>query len=69
MGGACGTNGGEEERARGKEKTRKSESKVIDNTKLNLLEIGMSVVGWIGLALNRYRRRALVNTVMNLRVP
>jgi hypothetical protein len=26
-------------------------------------------VEWIGLAQNRYRWRALVNTVMNLRVP
>jgi hypothetical protein len=36
---------------------------------LDLLEIGLSVVGWIGLAQDRYRWRALVNSVMNLRVP
>jgi hypothetical protein len=41
----------------------------IDNFKLVLLEIGSSVVGWIGLAQDRYRWRALVNSVMNLRVP
>jgi hypothetical protein len=41
----------------------------IDNIKIDLLEIGLSVVGWIGLAQNRYRWRALVNTVMNFRVP
>jgi hypothetical protein len=35
----------------------------------DLLEIGLSVVDWIGLAQDRYRRRALVNSVMNLRVP
>jgi hypothetical protein len=41
----------------------------IDNVKIDLLEIGLSVVDWIGLAQNRYRWRALVNSVMNLRVP
>jgi hypothetical protein len=41
----------------------------IDNIKINLLEIGLNVVGWIGLAPDRYRWRALVNSVMNLRVP
>jgi hypothetical protein len=29
----------------------------------------MDVVDWIGLAKDRYRWRALVNVVMNLRVP
>jgi hypothetical protein len=41
----------------------------IDNIKIYLLEIGWSVVDWIGLAQDRYRWRALVNSVMNLRVP
>jgi hypothetical protein len=41
----------------------------IDNTKMDLLEIGVNVVDWIGLAQDRYRWRALVNSVMNLRVP
>jgi hypothetical protein len=41
----------------------------IDTIKMDLLEIGVSVVDWIGLALDRYRWRALVNSVMNLRVP
>jgi hypothetical protein len=41
----------------------------IDYIKMNLLEIGLSVVDWIGLAQDRYRWRALVNSVMNLRVP
>jgi hypothetical protein len=41
----------------------------IDNFKMNLLQIGLSVVDWIGLAQDRYRWRALVNAVMNIRVP
>jgi hypothetical protein len=41
----------------------------IDNIKMDLLEIGFSVVDWIGLAQDRYRWRTLVNTVMNLQVP
>jgi hypothetical protein len=43
--------------------------KWINNIKLDLLEIGLSAVDWIGLAQDRCRWRALVNTVMNLRVP
>jgi hypothetical protein len=41
----------------------------INNTKIGLLEIGLSVVDWIDLAQDRYRWRALVNAVMNLRFP
>jgi hypothetical protein len=41
----------------------------IDNIKMDLLEIGLNVVDWIGLAQDRYRCRALVSSVMNLRVP
>jgi hypothetical protein len=41
----------------------------IDNIKMDLLEIGLNVVDWVGLAQDRYRCRALVNLVMNLRVP
>jgi hypothetical protein len=36
---------------------------------MDLLEIGLSVVDWIGLDQDRYRWRALVNWVMNLRIP
>jgi hypothetical protein len=42
---------------------------LLQHNKKDLLEIGMNVVDWIGLAQDRYRWRALVNSVMNLRVP
>jgi hypothetical protein len=41
----------------------------IDNIKMDLLDIEVSVVDWIGMAQDRYRWSALVNSVMNLRVP
>jgi hypothetical protein len=41
----------------------------MDNIKMDLSEIGLNVVDWIGLAQDRYRWRALVNTVMYIRVP
>jgi hypothetical protein len=41
----------------------------MDNIKMDLFEIGLSIVDWIGLAQDRYRWRALVNLVMNLQVP
>jgi hypothetical protein len=36
---------------------------------MDLLEIGLSVVDWIGLAQDRCRWRDLVNLVMDLLVP
>jgi hypothetical protein len=36
---------------------------------MDLFEIGLGGVDWIGLAQDRYRRRALVNMVKNLQVP
>jgi hypothetical protein len=41
----------------------------IDNIKMDLLEIGLGVVDCIGLVQDRYRWRALVNAVTNIRVP
>jgi hypothetical protein len=40
-----------------------------DNIKMDLGEIGFGDLKWINLAQDRDRWRALVNTVMNLRVP
>jgi hypothetical protein len=36
---------------------------------MNLVEISWGGMDWIGLAEDRYKWRALVNIVMNLRVP
>jgi hypothetical protein len=41
----------------------------VDNIKMDLGEVGWSDVDWIGLAQDRNRWRALVNSVLNLRVP
>jgi hypothetical protein len=41
----------------------------VDNIGLDLGEVGCGDVDWIGLALDRNRWRALVNSVLNLQVP
>jgi hypothetical protein len=40
----------------------------VDNIKIDLREIGWGGMDWIDLAQDRDHWRALVNTVMNLRV-
>jgi len=40
-----------------------------DNIKMDVQEVGCWDMYWIDLAQDRDRGRALVNTVMNLRVP
>jgi hypothetical protein len=53
----------------GKRKFGRSRRRCTNDIKMALLEIGLSVVDWIGLAQDRDRWRALVNAVMNLQVP
>jgi hypothetical protein len=41
----------------------------VDNIKMDLREIGGDGVDWIDMAQHRDQWRALLNTVLNLRVP
>jgi hypothetical protein len=41
----------------------------VDNIRMDLGEVGWGDVDWICLAKDRNRWRALVNSVLNLRVP
>jgi hypothetical protein len=41
----------------------------VNNNRMGLGEVGWGDVDWIGLAQDRNRWRALVNSVLNLRVP
>jgi hypothetical protein len=53
----------------GKRPLGKPRRRWIDNIKMDLSEMGLGVVDWTGLAQDRYRWRALVNSVMNCRGP
>ena len=52
----------------GKEPLGRPRPRWEDNIKMDLQEVG-GVADWMGLAQDRDRWRALVNTVMNFRVP
>jgi hypothetical protein len=41
----------------------------VDNIRMNFVEVAWVGVGWIGLAQDRDRWGALVNSVLNLGVP
>jgi hypothetical protein len=41
----------------------------VDNIEMDLIEMGCDDVDWIDMAQDRDQWRALVNTVLNLRVP
>jgi hypothetical protein len=53
----------------GKRPLWRSRRRWEDNIKMDLQELGCGGMDWIELARNRDRWRALVNAVMNLRVP
>jgi hypothetical protein len=41
----------------------------LDNIRMDLVEVGWADVDWTALVQDRDRWRALVNSVLNLRVP
>jgi hypothetical protein len=53
----------------GKRSLGRPRSKWVNNIKIDLREIGWDDMDWIDLAQDRDQWRALVNIVMNLRVP
>jgi hypothetical protein len=76
MGGPCSTNGEKRnayrllvEKPEGKRPLGRPRRKWVDNTRMDLGEVGWGDVDWIDLAQDRNRWRAVVNSVLNLRVP
>jgi hypothetical protein len=53
----------------GKRQLGRPRCRLVDNIRITLGEVGWGDVDWIGLAQDRNRWRALVNLVLNLRVP
>jgi hypothetical protein len=53
----------------GKRPLGRSRRRWVDNIMMDLGEVGWGDVDWIGLAKDRNRWRALVNSVLNLQVP
>jgi hypothetical protein len=53
----------------GKRPLGRSRCRWVDNIRMDFIEVGWSDVDWIGLSQDRDRWRALVNSVLNLRVP
>jgi hypothetical protein len=53
---------------RGKRPLGRSRRRCVDNIRMDLGEEGWGDADWIGLAQDRNRWRALVNSVLNLRV-
>jgi hypothetical protein len=56
-------------KSEGKRPLGRSRRSWEDNNIMYLKKLGCGFMEWIELALNRYRWRALVNAVMNTRVP
>jgi hypothetical protein len=76
MGWPCSTNGEKRNayrllvgKAEGNRPLGRPRRKCVANIKRDLGEVGCGDVDWIGLAKDRNRWRALVNSVLNLRVP
>jgi hypothetical protein len=75
MGRACSTNGEKRNAYRilvgkpeGKRPVGRSRRRWVDNIKIELREIGSDGMDWTDLAQDNDQWRALVNTVMHLRV-
>jgi hypothetical protein len=56
-------------RPEGKRPLGRPRRRWVDNIRMDLGKVGWGDVNWIGLALDRNRWRALVNLVLNLRIP
>jgi hypothetical protein len=56
-------------KSEGKRPLGRPRRRCVDNIKMDLRDIGLDGWDWIELAPDRDQWRALVNTVMNLRVP
>jgi hypothetical protein len=53
----------------GKRSLRKPRCRWMDNIRTDIGEVGWGYVDWTGLPQDRNRWRALVNSVLNFRVP
>jgi hypothetical protein len=76
MGRVCNTSGVKRNAYRilvgkpeGKRPIGRRRSRWVDNNKIDLGDIEWGVMDWIDLAQDRYQWKALMNTIMNLRVP
>jgi hypothetical protein len=76
MGGPCSTNGEKRNAYRllvgkpeGKRLLGRPRRRWVDNIRMDLGEVGCGDVDWIGMAKDRKRWRAVVNSVLNLWVP